>query len=150
MKKIAVITGASSGMGRRFAETVTEWGSFDEVWAIARRADRLEELGLLNDEAYAAYTEGMRMVATDGTAARFFRDYPIAIAAKTGTAQRGEHLANNACFICFAPYDDPEIAMAVVVEKGGAGAALASTAVEIINAYFTNSGVGGVIPENTL
>ena len=44
MKKIAVITGASSGMGRRFAETVREWGSFDEVWAIARRADRLEEL----------------------------------------------------------------------------------------------------------
>ena len=44
MKKIAVITGASSGMGRRFAETVSEWGSFDEVWCIARRADRLEEL----------------------------------------------------------------------------------------------------------
>lgn len=44
MKKIAVITGASSGMGRRFAETVNEWGSFDEVWCIARRADRLEEL----------------------------------------------------------------------------------------------------------
>ena len=44
MKKIAVITGASSGMGRRFAETVREWGSFDEVWCIARRADRLEEL----------------------------------------------------------------------------------------------------------
>ena len=44
MKKIAVITGASSGMGRRFAETVKEWGSFDEVWCIARRADRLAEL----------------------------------------------------------------------------------------------------------
>ena len=44
MKKIAVITGASSGMGRRFAETVNEYGSFDEIWAIARRAERLEEL----------------------------------------------------------------------------------------------------------
>ncbi len=44
MKKIAVITGASSGMGRRFAETVQQWGQFDEVWAIARRADRLEAL----------------------------------------------------------------------------------------------------------
>ena len=44
MKKIAVITGASSGMGRRFAETVTQWGQFDEVWCIARRADRLEAL----------------------------------------------------------------------------------------------------------
>ncbi len=44
MKKIAVITGASSGMGRRFAETVNEFGAFDEIWAIARREERLEEL----------------------------------------------------------------------------------------------------------
>ena len=44
MKKIAVVTGASSRMGRRFVETIEEFGAFDEVWAIARRADRLEEL----------------------------------------------------------------------------------------------------------
>ena len=42
--KIAVITGASSGMGRKFAETLSQYGSFDEVWAIARRRDRLDEL----------------------------------------------------------------------------------------------------------
>lgn len=44
MKKIAVITGASSGMGRHFAKTLKEFGTYDEIWAIARRADRLEEL----------------------------------------------------------------------------------------------------------
>lgn len=44
MRRIAVITGASSGMGRLFAETVDRFGSFDEIWAIARREDRLEEL----------------------------------------------------------------------------------------------------------
>ena len=44
MKRIAVITGASSGMGRRCVETCGELGPFDEVWAIARRRDRLEEL----------------------------------------------------------------------------------------------------------
>ena len=44
MKKVAIITGASSGMGRRFAETAREWGGIDEIWAIARRADRLEAL----------------------------------------------------------------------------------------------------------
>lgn len=44
MKKIAVITGASSGMGRVFAETVDTWGGIDEVWVIARRKDRLEQL----------------------------------------------------------------------------------------------------------
>ena len=41
MKKIAVITGASSGMGRRFAETVDSFGRFDEVWVIARHEKAL-------------------------------------------------------------------------------------------------------------
>ena len=45
-KKIAVITGASSGIGKMFAETVGEYGTFDEVWVIARRIDRLESLNL--------------------------------------------------------------------------------------------------------
>ncbi len=44
MKRIAVITGASSGMGRRAAETCGEMGPFDEVWAIARSRDKLEGL----------------------------------------------------------------------------------------------------------
>ncbi len=45
-KKIAVITGASSGIGRQFADTVSEFGTFDEVWVIARRIERLQELCL--------------------------------------------------------------------------------------------------------
>ena len=44
MKKIAVITGASSGMGRRFAKTVDTFDRFDEVWVIARHEKSLEEL----------------------------------------------------------------------------------------------------------
>ena len=45
MKKIAVITGASSGMGRRFAETIEQYGTFDEVWIIARRPEGSGEDG---------------------------------------------------------------------------------------------------------
>ena len=44
MKNIAVITGVSSGMGRRFAQPALEYESFDELWVIARREDRLLEL----------------------------------------------------------------------------------------------------------
>lgn len=44
MKTIAVITGASSGIGKEFARTVDAFGKYDEVWVIARRADRLEAL----------------------------------------------------------------------------------------------------------
>ena len=44
MKRIAIVTGASSGMGREFVLQLSEWETFDELWVIARRADRLEEL----------------------------------------------------------------------------------------------------------
>ena len=44
MKKIAIITGASSGMGKEFALQLPQWEKFDEFWLIARRADRLEAL----------------------------------------------------------------------------------------------------------
>ncbi|MBO5998546.1 MAG: SDR family NAD(P)-dependent oxidoreductase [Lachnospiraceae bacterium] len=47
MKRIAVITGASSGMGRQFVLTLDRFGQFDEVWVIARRKERLEELKAL-------------------------------------------------------------------------------------------------------
>ncbi len=44
MKKIAVITGASSGMGRDFALQIEKKESFDEIWVIARSKDKLEAL----------------------------------------------------------------------------------------------------------
>lgn len=47
MKKIAIITGASSGMGRSFAIKLDASRSFDEIWLIARRHDRLEDLAKL-------------------------------------------------------------------------------------------------------
>ena len=59
------------------------------------------------------------------------------VAAKTGTAQKGETVANDGIFICYAPFDDPEIAMAIVVQKGGAGANCAGIAKEILEAYFS-------------
>lgn len=44
MKRIAIVTGASSGMGRELVLQLSQWEQFDEVWVIARRLDRLEEL----------------------------------------------------------------------------------------------------------
>ncbi|MCQ2428155.1 MAG: SDR family NAD(P)-dependent oxidoreductase [Clostridia bacterium] len=44
MKKIAIITGASSGIGKEFATTLKNHGTYDEVWAVARNSERLEEL----------------------------------------------------------------------------------------------------------
>lgn len=63
--------------------------------------------------------------------------YTTTVAAKTGTAQRGEGVENDAIFICYAPFEDPEIAMAIVVQKGGAGVNCAVIAQEILEAYFS-------------
>ena len=67
----------------------------------------------------------------------YFQNCVVTAGAKTGTAQLGGDSENNGVFVCFAPYEDPEIAVAIVIEKGGSGAALAETAVNILNAYFT-------------
>jgi penicillin-binding protein 2 len=71
-------------------------------------------------------------------------------AAKTGTAQTGgKGTISNGVFVAFAPYDDPQIALAMIIEKGDSGGALASTAVDILNAYFT-AAEADIISENTL
>ena len=74
----------------------------------------------------------------------------VSAGAKTGTAQTGTSKSNSV-FVCFAPYDNPQIALALVVEKGGTGGSLAATAVEIINAYFSSASVStGTTGENSL
>ena len=79
----------------------------------------------------------MKLVAgvSGGTAYSTFKNYPIAVAAKTGTAEAGPGSANGA-FVCFAPADDPQIAIAIYGEKAGGGGKLASIAKEILNVYF--------------
>ena len=83
-----------------------------------------------------AVKEGMHGL-TKGSLAPYFSSCIVEAGAKTGTAQLGGGKTNNGVFVCFAPYDEPEIAVAIAIEKGGAGAALASTAVSILNAYFS-------------
>ena len=103
----------------------------------------------MSDEAYGAVKEGMYMVANvmGGTAFTTFRNYPITIAAKTGTAQTGiPSASDNAAFVCYAPLDDPQIAIAVYVEKGGHGSTLGSVAKEILDVYFA---VGETADVNT-
>ena len=74
-----------------------------------------------------------------------FKDCIVTAGAKTGTAQLGGGKKNNGMFVCFAPYDEPEIAVAIAIEQGDAGAALASTAVKILNDYFSADEVGTTI-----
>lgn len=92
----------------------------------------------IDDEYLQAVKKGMRGLV-EGTLAPYFRSCIVSAGAKTGTSQIHSDKKNDGVFICFAPYDDPEIAVAIAIERADAGAALASTAVNILNAYFTPS-----------
>ena len=82
--------------------------------------------------------EGMRSVVTNGTASDIFAKYPVAIAAKTGTAENIG--TDNVTFIAYAPYEKPEVAVAVVVEHGAEGKYSMSIAKEMFDAYFKSTG----------
>lgn len=105
----------------------------------------------IEPENLAAVTEGMLRVTTEGSAKTYFADLGVQVAAKTGSAQVSSETESNALFAAFAPYEDPEIALAIVVEKGGSGSTLANIAAEILEYYFSaGSGMETVTPENTL
>ncbi len=104
----------------------------------------------ISDENLHAVKEGMRGLVT-GTLSPYFKDCVVTAGAKTGTSQVRADTKNHGVFVCFAPYDDPEIAVAIAIERADSGAALASTAVNILNAYFTPSGNGTTVTgENQL
>jgi penicillin-binding protein 2 len=81
--------------------------------------------------------QGMGQVTEEGgTAAVVFKNFAMHIGGKTGTAQLNLNNGYNGVFICFAPYDDPEIAIATVVEYGHNGYQTAPVAKEAIQKYF--------------
>lgn len=91
------------------------------------------------------------MVANEGSAARYFRDLPVEVGAKTGTAQVSRNSEAHAIFVAFAPYENPEIAISIVVEHGGSGTSVAEIAGEIFSYYFsTRDAMDTPAVENTL
>lgn len=105
----------------------------------------------ISDSTLQAVKKGMYgYTQPGGMVYSYFKDCIVSAGAKTGTAQLGGGLKNNGVFVAFAPYDDPEIAVALVLEKADAGAVLATTAVDIINAYFDREDTASILPENQL
>ena len=108
----------------------------------------------MSDEAHAAVAEGMRKVAnvSGGTAYKIFKDYPITVCAKTGTAQTGlKDASDNGAFVCYAPAEDPQIAVVVYGEKAGHGSSLGEVARSILDSYFgLGSGSTQITGENQL
>lgn len=114
-------------------------------------AEPLDSINI-SEENLETVKEGIGLMASEGSVAKYFKDLPVKVGAKTGTAQVGSATAeSNAVFVCFAPYDDPEIAISIVVERGGSGTELGAIAADIVSAYFGSENTNETVTtENTL
>ncbi len=100
----------------------------------------------ITDKSLNAVKAGMLSVTVDGTGHATLGDYPIRVGGKTGTSQvTGK--ADHSIFVVFAPFDNPEIAVSVVLEHGASGYAAGTVVKNILDAYFfTDSGSKGETP----
>lgn len=98
---------------------------------------RAEQTGKIQmkDSTYDAVTRGMRLVSYDGTAGSIFGDFPIETCSKTGSSQVNGGSANGV-FVSYAPYQNPRIAISIVIENAGSGSSTAPIAKAIYSEYF--------------
>ncbi|WP_051531014.1 penicillin-binding transpeptidase domain-containing protein [Clostridiisalibacter paucivorans] len=108
-----------------------------------RKAEEPHRVGL-DDYKYLDYVmKGMNMAATDGTGKTIFRNFPIQVGIKTGTAEKdginpatGKPYDDYAWFVAFAPYEDPQIAIATVIFQGGHGGYAGPVVRDVIAEYL--------------
>ena len=120
------------------AHLLKEVKSADFSEVLYRREPELLDTIEIDPVNLEAIKQGMLAVTQSGSAAKYFRDLDIKVGAKTGSAQVSVESESNAVFVAFAPYDDPQIALCIVVEKGGSGAELGAIAADIISYYFSS------------
>lgn len=143
---IATLAGGGAHYNAHLLKNVKSYDNSDLVYTYDETPTNTIEISPQNLQAVLS---GMHDLTT-GSLSTYFSNCVVDAAAKTGTAQTGG-TNNNGVFVAFAPYDKPQIAVAIVIEKGDAGAALASTAVEILNSYFSKTEIGtAIVGENTL
>ncbi len=138
--------------GTRYSTHLVQ-GIYDATSGVCVQEEKIKVMDNLKmkDENYHAIMDGMLACATTGTAAGVFGySYAITAGAKTGTASVPKGTANG-IFVAFAPADDPQIAVSVVVEHGAHGNYVGSVARDIFDAYFAGVEVGDTLTqENTL
>ena len=96
----------------------------------------------MDSSYWNAIHEGMRRVVTDMS---YFNDFPIEVAGKTGTAQQSKTNADHGLFVCYAPYDSPEIAIAARIANGYSSSYVADTTKDVLKYYY---GIEDVVTGN--
>lgn len=133
--QLATYTATIANGGTRYSSTLLHRiKSYDLTETIEDKTATVAAETEFTENAISTVKKGMLAAAFDGTASSVFGDYPIEVGGKTGTASTvGD---DNGVFIAFAPYQDSEIAVAIVVEHGLHGYTAAPVVKDIFDAYF--------------
>lgn len=146
MQMASYVATIASG-GTRYACTfLSRVVSSDYSTLVEENAPEVLSVVPMSEGTKAAIFDGMKAVCDTGTAVDYFRGYTLVdVAGKTGTAEHGSGGSNHGAFACFAPADDPEIAIFVYGEKIGTGGYLANVAKAIMDVYFTQDAASEMI-----
>ena len=101
--------------------------------------ETVENVTKFKEENLQAVYQGMYLVTngSHGTLRTAFNDLPVKVAAKTGTAEEDKNRSSHTWFVCFAPFDDPQIAITVMIPFGeGSGTPAPAVAKAIIREYL--------------
>ena len=134
----ALVAGAVGAERAHIAQAV------DLIYGCFRRGGRLiylgagtsGRLGVLDASEWNAIHSGMRMVVENSSA---FRNFSVNVAGKAGTAEIGGH-PNHALFVGYAPYENPQIALATRITYGYTSSNAAALSRDILDYYFNGSG----------
>lgn len=136
--QLAVYAAALASDGVRYVPHVGYKVTDTEGGVLYRRRVEVADRAAIDADAARQIREGMKQVALYGAGAPYFSDFPIEVAAKTGTAEVPGGSANSV-MILYAPAEDPQIAVAAVIEHGGLGHYSFPMAVDVLRAYFSPS-----------
>ncbi len=128
---------------RNALRLVKEIRSYKTGEVVYKNEPKVISQAQISESTIAAVKDGMRRVTEDGTAKAVFEDFPVAVGGKTGTAEVGSG-SDTVLFVGFAPYDNPQIAVAVVLEHGATSRYAANVARTMFEYYL---GLSDVIDE---
>lgn len=147
--QLAVYTCTLANQGTRYRATfLNRVTSSDYRTLVYSNSPEVVSKMNISDTTYNTYVDGMRRVVTmiGGTAISCFggpkdednTQWPskITVCAKTGTAQHSSGGSDHGVFVCFAPMEDPQVAIAIFGEKTAHGSSMAPVAEPILKAYF--------------
>ena len=136
---VATIANGGHRYRTHFVRKVTNYGRNEVIWENDPEKPTLVEETGISPENLDIVKRGMRSVVQRGTGTAL-AGFRVPVAGKTGTAEKAGH-KDNKTFVCFAPYDNPQIAVAVMMEHAGNQGPMFNVVRDVLNAYFDGENI---------